>query len=113
MWIHLVDPATNATVAQIDVVPLTGLLRGYPGVQQIQHPVTQWHQGEWVAGTYNLALPATLCARHLQARNGHVGAAKGLRPISRPRGPIVLGGDYNQVGDNSKTPCLHRQGFLL
>jgi len=60
VWIHLVDPATNSTLSQVDVVPLAGLLRAYPKIEQIQHPVALWHQGEWVEGTYNLSLPANI-----------------------------------------------------
>ncbi|HET9496386.1 MAG TPA: glycosyltransferase family 39 protein [Chloroflexia bacterium] len=60
VWVHLVDPATGATVAQVDVPPLTGLYRGYPEVRQIARPVSQWYRGEWVTGTYNLAIPEGL-----------------------------------------------------
>jgi hypothetical protein len=60
VWIHLVDPASGSTVAQLDVQPLTGLYRGYPEVRQIARPVSQWYRGEWVTGTYNLAIPEGL-----------------------------------------------------
>ncbi len=60
VWVHLVDPASGATVAQVDVPPLTGLYRGYPGVRQIARPVSQWYKGEWVEGSYNQAIPASL-----------------------------------------------------
>lgn len=60
VWVHLVDTATNTTVAQIDVVPLTGQLRQYPGITQEPHPVKDWHAGELLAGIYNFALPASL-----------------------------------------------------
>jgi hypothetical protein len=91
VWIHLVDTATNATVAQIDVVPLTGLLRGYPDVQQIQHPVAQWHQGEWVAGAYNLALPSTLAPGTYRLETGMWVPPNGPQANIRPAGPIMLG----------------------
>jgi hypothetical protein len=91
VWIHLVDPATNATVAQIDVVPLTGLLRNYPDVQQIQHPVSQWHEGEWVAGTYNLALPSTLAPGTYRLETGMWVPPNGPQANIRPAGPVVLG----------------------
>jgi hypothetical protein len=58
VWIHLVDPVTGGTVAQLDVQPLSGMLRNYPYVQQIPHPVGTWHEGEMVAGAYNLPIPA-------------------------------------------------------
>jgi hypothetical protein len=60
VWVHLVDPTNGATVAQVDVQPLTGLYRGYPDVQQIPRPVSQWHRGEWVVGSYNFAIPQDL-----------------------------------------------------
>ena len=54
------NPASGATIAQVDVPPLTGLYRGYPEVRQIARPVSRWYRGEWVAGSYNLALPEGL-----------------------------------------------------
>lgn len=60
VWIHLVDPATGNTVAQVDVQPLAGLWRNYPQVARVEYPVVGWHKGELIAGSYNLALPADL-----------------------------------------------------
>ena len=60
VWIHLIDPASGSTVAQLDVRPLVGQLRDYPGVSQQSHPVSRWHGGEWLAGVYNIGLPAGL-----------------------------------------------------
>jgi hypothetical protein len=60
VWVHLIDPATGSTVAQVDTPPLTGMLRDYPQVTQQQHPVSRWHGGELLAGTYNFDLPPTL-----------------------------------------------------
>jgi hypothetical protein len=70
VWIHLVDPATGATVAQLDAAPISGLLRNYPYVQQIFHPVSQWHRGEMVAGVYNLALPGGLAPGSYRLETG-------------------------------------------
>jgi hypothetical protein len=91
VWIHLVDPSTNSTVAQIDVVPLAGLLRGYPGIEQIQHPVAQWHKGEWVAGVYNLALPAGLAPGTYRLETGMWVPPNGPNATISPSGPVVLG----------------------
>lgn len=60
VWVHLVDPATNTTVAQVDVQPLSGMLKQYPIINREPHPVRDWHKGELLAGIYNLALPANL-----------------------------------------------------
>lgn len=60
VWVHLVDPATGATVAQVDVPPLAGMLKQYPIINLERHPVSDWHQGELVAGIYNFPLPADL-----------------------------------------------------
>ena len=60
VWVHLVDPATGGTVAQVDVAPLTGRLKNYPEIAQIPHPVSRWHAGEFVEGVYNLGIPAGL-----------------------------------------------------
>lgn len=60
VWIHLVDPATEGTVAQLDVAPLTGQMKDYPRVVQQAHPVAQWHHGEFLAGVYNLSVPPNL-----------------------------------------------------
>jgi 4-amino-4-deoxy-L-arabinose transferase-like glycosyltransferase len=60
VWVHLVDPAAGATVAQVDVQPLAGMLKQYPIINLEPHPVRDWHQGELVAGIYNFALPANL-----------------------------------------------------
>jgi hypothetical protein len=91
VWIHLVDPATNATAAQVDVTPLTGLLRAYPAVQQIEHPVAQWHKGEWVAGSYNIALPAGLAPGIYRLETGMWVPPNGPGANISPSGPIVLG----------------------
>jgi hypothetical protein len=91
VWIHLVDPATDGTVAQIDVVPLSGLLRGYPNVQQIDHLVTQWHKGEWVAGVYNMALPSSLAPGTYRLETGMWVPPNGPGANIAPLGPIVLG----------------------
>src|SRR5436190_17542339 len=60
VWIHLVDPASGDTVAQLDVPPLTSQLQNYPDVMRQPHPVPQWHEGELLAGVYNFNLPPTL-----------------------------------------------------
>jgi 4-amino-4-deoxy-L-arabinose transferase-like glycosyltransferase len=60
VWVHLVDPASGGTVAQVDVAPLTGRLKNYPEIAQIPHPVPRWHAGEFVEGVYNLAIPLGL-----------------------------------------------------
>jgi hypothetical protein len=60
VWVHLVDPATETTVAQVDVQPLAGMLKQYPIINREPHPVRDWHQGELVAGIYNFALPANM-----------------------------------------------------
>lgn len=60
VWIHLVDPATGGTVAELNVAPLAGQLKNYPEVVQEPHPVARWHRGEMVAGVYNFDLPAGL-----------------------------------------------------
>lgn len=60
VWVHLVDPATGNTVAQLDVAPLSGQWKQYPGITQQPHPVGEWHKGELVGGIYNFALPAGL-----------------------------------------------------
>ncbi|MEO8285342.1 MAG: phospholipid carrier-dependent glycosyltransferase [Chloroflexota bacterium] len=86
VWIHLVDPATGSTVAQLDVVPLTGLLRGYPDVQQIQHRVSSWHNGEWIAGSYNIPLPATLTPGTYRLETG-----LWVPPNGPSSAPVVLG----------------------
>ena len=85
------DPATNSTVAQVDVVPLAGLLRGYPDVEQIQHPVAQWHQGEWVAGVYNMALPAILAPSTYRLETGMWVPPEGPRSEHHSFNPVVLG----------------------
>jgi hypothetical protein len=91
VWIHLVNPISNATVAQVDVAPLTGLLRAYPAVQQIEHPVAQWHAGEWVAGSYNIALPAGLAPGKYSLETGMWVPPNGPGAYVYPAGPIVLG----------------------
>ncbi|HEX9989133.1 MAG TPA: phospholipid carrier-dependent glycosyltransferase [Chloroflexia bacterium] len=60
VWIHLVDPQTGGTVAQLDVPPLTAQLRNYPNVQREFHPISKWHQGELVPGVYNFPIPPDL-----------------------------------------------------
>jgi hypothetical protein len=60
VWVHLVDPASGQTVAQVDVQPLTGQLKAYPRVVQQPRPVPRWHQGEFLAGIYNFNLPPNL-----------------------------------------------------
>jgi 4-amino-4-deoxy-L-arabinose transferase-like glycosyltransferase len=60
VWIHLVDPASGNTVAQLDVPPLTGQLEDYPRIVQQPHPVARWHAGELLAGVYNLGIPPGL-----------------------------------------------------
>lgn len=60
VWVHLVDLANGNTVAQLDVPPLSGMLKQYPGITQQPHPVKEWHEGELLAGIYNFALPANL-----------------------------------------------------
>lgn len=60
VWIHLVDPATGKTEAQVDVQPLSGMLKQYPIINREPHPVKEWHQGELLAGIYNFSLPANL-----------------------------------------------------
>jgi 4-amino-4-deoxy-L-arabinose transferase-like glycosyltransferase len=70
VWVHLVDPATGGTVAQVDTAPLTGMLRAYPGVTQQPHPVSQWHQGELLSGVYNFSLPAGMPAGRYRLETG-------------------------------------------
>ncbi len=60
VWVHMVDPATGNTVAQLDVPPLSGQWKQYPGITQQPHPVKEWHQGELLGGIYNFALPTNL-----------------------------------------------------
>jgi hypothetical protein len=59
VWVHLVDGAGN-TVAQVDVLPLTGQLRAYPEVLHEPRAVKDWKKGEMLAGVYNFDLPAGL-----------------------------------------------------
>jgi hypothetical protein len=90
-WIHLVDPATNSTVSQVDIAPLTGMLRSYPNIEQIQHPVAQWHEGEWLAGTYNLSLPANLAPGTYRLETGMWVPPGGPSANTSSGGSIVLG----------------------
>ncbi len=60
VWLHLVDPATGQTVAQLDVQPFAGMLKQYPIINREPHPVREWHQGELLAGIYNFPLPPNL-----------------------------------------------------
>lgn len=60
VWVHLVDPATGNSVAQVDVPPLSGQWKQYPGITRQPHPVKDWKQGELLGGIYNFALPANL-----------------------------------------------------
>jgi len=91
VWIHLVDEATNSTPAQIDVAPLAGLLRGYPGIEQIQHPVAKWHKGEWVAGVYNVSLPAGLAPGTYRLEMGMWVPPNGPNATISSGASIVLG----------------------
>ncbi len=58
VWVHMVDPASGNTIAQVDVLPLTGQLSNYPQVVHEPHPVSKWHEGELLAGVYNFSLPS-------------------------------------------------------
>jgi hypothetical protein len=60
VWVHLIDPETGSTVAQVDVPPLTAHLRNFPEVQREFRPVSSWHEGETVAGVYSFAIPEGL-----------------------------------------------------
>ncbi len=62
VWVHLIDAASENTVAQVDVQPLTGQLSNYPQVVHEPHPVSKWHEGELLAGVYNFSLPSEVRA---------------------------------------------------
>jgi hypothetical protein len=99
VWVHLVDPASGKTVAQVDVQPLTGRLKAYPGISQQPHPVSQWHQGELLAGIYNFNLPPDLKAGTYRLDTGMwippngPGAGITYNPpdANLPRDHVVLG----------------------
>ncbi len=103
VWVHLVDPATGDTVAQVDVLPLTGQLRAYPEVLHEPRAVSQWKKGEMLAGVYNFDLPATL--RHGMYRletgmwvpPGGPGAQVTYSPKDKPEGEVP--GDRVVLGE--------------
>ncbi|MEO5953756.1 MAG: hypothetical protein ABIQ44_14935, partial [Chloroflexia bacterium] len=96
VWVHMVDGVRN-TVAQVDVIPLTGQLRAYPEVLHEQRPVGQWKKGEMLAGVYNFDLPAGLVPGRYRVETGmwvppggpgaEVRYAEGDAPVDR----VVLG----------------------
>ncbi|MDQ3928116.1 MAG: hypothetical protein M3328_03100, partial [Chloroflexota bacterium] len=96
VWIHLVDPATGGTVAQLDVQPLAGMLKQYPAINREPHPVREWHQGELVAGIYNFPLPPDLKPGKYRLETGMwvppngPGATIRLESANQPTDGIVL-----------------------
>lgn len=96
VWIHLVDPATDGTVAQLDVQPLAGMLKQYPIINREPHPVREWHQGELLAGIYNFPLPASLKPGRYRLETGMwvppngPGATVRLQPGSQATDRVVL-----------------------
>ncbi|HEX8228610.1 MAG TPA: phospholipid carrier-dependent glycosyltransferase [Chloroflexia bacterium] len=97
VWIHLVDPATEQTVAQLDVQPLAGMLKQHPIINREPHPVRDWHQGELLAGIYNFPLPADLKLGKYRLETGMwvppngPGATVRLQPGNETADRIVLG----------------------
>lgn len=91
VWIHLIDITTNSTVAQLDVTPLTGLYRNYPYIQQIMHPVAQWHKGELLEGVYNFAIPVNVRPGVYKLETGMWAAPNGPGAKILPDGFIMLG----------------------
>lgn len=69
VWVHMVD-GTGNTVAQVDVLPLTGQLRAYPEVLHEERAVKNWKKGEMLAGVYNFDLPAGLPAGKYRIETG-------------------------------------------
>jgi hypothetical protein len=97
VWIHLVDPATEQTMAQLDVQPFAGMLKQYPIVNREPHPVTKWHQGELLAGIYNFPLPTNLKPGKYRLETGMWVPPNGpsatlrLENTNQPTDRVVLG----------------------
>lgn len=96
VWIHMVDQLGN-TVAQVDVLPLTGQLQTYPDVLHEPRAVKDWKKGEMLAGVYNFDLPAGLPTGKYKIETGMwvppsgPGAQLGVPDIEGPQNSIVLG----------------------